>query len=328
MKKKIPNILSNQRQVVSNFLDRNEGLIIGDTEDVLDIKNQYLIETYKLLDIQKKIEKLNLAYGTVTADTGDGYDDFHYYPFVEIKKKGSGLNDILKKNNHLPCGFFCIHDWANIDRRSFDFYSSYHQYTNKKNLVKSIKVTSGSISIFPLSNNLKSNPFRSLSYFDSRDLSLFSLGKNKKLVIEKLKKFAEKSSFKFKLDGLYKINEDKKQKYNILKSVYFTYPMAYYSFLDFVKDLKKSGAKVELVNPYYKPFEDYEEEKLKAFQKELNLIKKQKNKKKGLGDVIKCQVENGIYNVYHTVIKSEADEYDSSSDQQISSAVLVINKEI
>ena len=159
-------------------------------------------------------------------------------------------------------------------------------------------------------------------------MNLFSLGKNKKLVIEKLKKFAEKSSFKFKLDGLYKINEDKKQKYNILKSVYFTYPMAYYSFLDFVKDLNKSGAKVELVNPYYKAFEEYEEEKLKAFQKELNLIKKQKNKKKGLGDVIKCQVENGIYNVYHTVIKSEADEYDSSSDQQISSAVLVINKEI
>ena len=75
MKKKIPNILSNQRQVVSNFLDRNEGLIIGDTEDVLDIKNQYLIETYKLLGIQRKIEKSNLAYGTVTADTGDGYDD-------------------------------------------------------------------------------------------------------------------------------------------------------------------------------------------------------------------------------------------------------------
>ena len=68
-------------------------------------------------------------------------------------------------------------------------------------------------------------------------MNLFSLGKNKKLVIEKLKKFAEKSSFKFKLDGLYKINEDKKQKYNILKSVYFTYPMSYYSFLDFVKDL-------------------------------------------------------------------------------------------
>ena len=62
--------------------------------------------------------------------------------------------------------------------------------------------------------------------------------------------------------------------------------------------------------------------------KKLNLIKKQKNKKKGLGDVIKCQVENGIYNVYHTDIRSEAGEYDSSSDQQISSAVLVINKEI
>ena len=78
MKKKIPNVLSNQRQVVSNFLDRNEGLIIGDTEDVLDIKNQYLIETYKLLGIQRKIEKLNLAYGTVTADTFDGYDAVSY----------------------------------------------------------------------------------------------------------------------------------------------------------------------------------------------------------------------------------------------------------
>ena len=40
---------------------------------------------------------------------------------LEIKKKGSGLNDLYKKNNHLPCGFFCIHDWANINRRDFDF---------------------------------------------------------------------------------------------------------------------------------------------------------------------------------------------------------------
>ena len=47
MTKKIPNFLSNQRLVVSNFLDRNEGLIIGDTKKVLDIKNQYLIETFK-----------------------------------------------------------------------------------------------------------------------------------------------------------------------------------------------------------------------------------------------------------------------------------------
>ena len=46
MKKKIPNFLANQRQVVSNFLDRNAGLIIGDTKKVHDIKNQYLIETY------------------------------------------------------------------------------------------------------------------------------------------------------------------------------------------------------------------------------------------------------------------------------------------
>ena len=328
MKKKRLNVLANQRHVVSNFLDRNDQLIIGDTEEVLDIKNQYLIETYKFTDLFHRIKNLNFTHGSVSADTGDGYDDFHYYPFIEIKKKGSGLNDLYKKNNHLPCGFFCIHDWANISRRSFDFYSSYHQYTNKKYLVKSIKVTSGSISIFPLSNNLKNNPFQSLSYFDSHDLNISSLGKNKKLVIGKIKKFAEKSLFKFKLNGLYNINEDKKQKINILKSFHFTYPMAYYSFLDFVKDLKKSGAKVEFKNPYYKSFEDYDEDKLKKFQKELNLIKKQKNKKKGLGDVIKCQVENGTYNVYHTAIRSEADEYDDNSDQQISSAVLVINKEI
>ena len=56
MKKKIPNFLANQRLVVSNFLDRNEGLIIGDTEKVLDIKNQYLIETY-LFTIYRQIEK-------------------------------------------------------------------------------------------------------------------------------------------------------------------------------------------------------------------------------------------------------------------------------
>ena len=97
MKKKIPNILANQKHVVSNFLDRNEGLIIGDTEKVLDIKNQYLIETYKF-DIHSNIKNLDLAYGSVTADTGDGYDDFAYYPFIEIKRKGSGLNDIFKNS--------------------------------------------------------------------------------------------------------------------------------------------------------------------------------------------------------------------------------------
>ena len=97
MKKKVPNLLANQRQVVSNFLDRNPDLIIGDTENVLDIKNQYLAQTYQLFGIRDFIKNLNLAIGTVSADTGDGYDDFHYYPLIEIKKKGSGLNDILKK---------------------------------------------------------------------------------------------------------------------------------------------------------------------------------------------------------------------------------------
>jgi len=325
MKKKIPNILANQKHVVSNFLDRNEGLIIGDTETVLDIKNQYLIETYKS-DIHSNIKNLDLAYGSVTADTGDGYDDFAYYPFIEIKRKGSGLNDIFKKNNHLPCGFFCIHDRANIHRRDFDFYESFHKFTDKKHFRKSIKVTSGSICIFPLSNNLQTNPFYSLSYFERHDLNLFSLGKNKKKVIDKIKNFADKSSFKFKIQGLYKMNEDKQKKYNLVKSASFTFNMAYHSFIDLVKDLKKLGAKVEFINQNFKSFEEHDKDELKIFQKELNLIKKQKNKKKGDGDIIKCQVENGEYDVYNTEIRCDDDIYEDKAYPQYSTAVLVLKK--
>ena len=326
MKKKIPNILANQRQVVSNFLDRNEGLIIGDTEQVLDIKNQFLIETYKF-DIYSHIKNLNLAYGTVDADTGDGYNDFHYYPFIEIKKKGSGLNDIFKKNNHLPCGFFCIHDWAPINRRSFDFYDLFHKFTSKKNFVKSIKISSGSICIFPLSNNLKNNPFYSLFIeLDKYDLNLISLGKNKKKVIDKIKKFSDKSSLKFKTQGLYKMNEDNEKKHNLVKSARFKYNFHYYSLRDFVEELKKSGAKLELINQNFKPFEEFDKEKIQSFQKELNLIKKQKNKKKGMGDIIKCNVENGIYNVYHPAIRGEDEIYEGKRYPQYSSAVLVLKK--
>ena len=326
MKKKIPNVLANQRHVVSNFLDRNDGLIIGDTEEVLDIKNQYLIQTYQFIDLHNRIKKLNLAYGSVSADTGDGYDDFHYYPFIEIKRKGSGLNDLYKKNNHLPCGFFCIHDWANIHRRDFDFIDSFHKFTNKKYFVKSIKVKSGSISIFPLSNNLQSNPFYSIDYMQPHYLNLFSLGKNKKKVIDKIKKFAENSSIKFKIKGLYKFKDEAHKKYNIANNAYFTYSTEYYSFLDFVQGLKKLGAKVEFFNPYYKSFDECDKDKLKLFQKELNLIKKQKNKKKGNGDIIKCEVENGEYNVYNTEIRCNDEIYDDKAHPQYSSAVLVIKK--
>ena len=326
MKKKRLNVLANQRHVVSNFLDRNDQLIIGDTEEVLDIKNQYLIETYKFTDLFHRIKNLNLAHGSVSADTGDGYDDFHYYPFIEIKKKGSGLNDLYKKNNHLPCGFFCIHDWANINRRDFDFIETFHKFTNKKYFIKTIKVKSGSISIFPLSNNLQSNPFNSISHYQPHYLNLFSLGKNKKKVIDKIKKFAQNSSIKFKLKGLYKFKDRKNKKYNIANNAYFTYPAAYNSFKDFVEDLKKLGAKVEFFNPSYKSFDECDEDKLKLFQKELNLIKKQKNKKKGNGDIIKCEVENGEYNVYNTDIRCDDEIYEDKVYPQYSSAVLVIKK--
>ena len=152
------------------------------------------------------------------------------------------------------------------------------------------------------------------------------MGKNKKIVIEKLKKKARTSSFKFKLDGLNKINEDQKQKKNIIKSACFSSPWEYHTYFEFVKDLEKSGAKVELINPSYKPYEDYDKDKLKIFQKELNSIKKQKNKKKGSGDLIKCQVENGIYNVYDTEIISEEDTSEDIEYPHYSKAVLVVKK--
>ena len=268
MKKKIPNILANQKNVVSNFLDRNAGLIVGDTEKVLDIKNQFLIQTYEF-DIHRYIKNLDIAYGSVTADTGDGYDDFHYYPLTEIKRKGSGLNDIFKKNTHLPCGFFCIHDYALINRRSFDFYELFHKFTNKKHFVKSINVSSSSICIFPLSNNLKNNPFSSLSlFFDKYDLNLISLGKNKKKIIDEIKKFSSKSSLKFKTEGLYKLKESDGKKYNLIKSAVFNYYYNYQTLRDFVEELKKSGAKLELINQNFKSFEEYDMERLNLFKKE------------------------------------------------------------
>ena len=101
-------------------------------------------------------------------------------PLAEaIKKisvqKGHNLSDTFKKNSHLPCGFICIHDWANINRQSFDFHNSFHEFTSKEYLVKSINVTSGSICIFPLSNNLNSFKgvnLKPLEEYDEDELKL------------------------------------------------------------------------------------------------------------------------------------------------------------
>ena len=331
LKKKIPNILVNQKNVVSNNLDYHAGLIVGDTEKVLDIKNQFLIQTYSNpefeFDFHRYIKNLDIAYGTVTADTGDAYDHFNYYPLTEIKRKGSGLNDISKKNTHLPCGFFCIHDYALINRRSFNFNELFHKFTNKKYFVKSITVSSSSICIFPLSNNIKNNPFsRASFYFDKYDLNLISFGKNKKKIIDEIKKFSSKSSFKFKIEGLNKFKESDGKKYNLIKSAVFDIYYYYQTLRDFVVELKKSGAKLELKSQNFKPFEEYDKEKLNLFKKELDLIKKQKNKKEGYGDVIKCNVENGIYNVYNTEIRCEDEIYEGKAHSQYSKAVLVLKK--
>ena len=92
--------------------------------------------------------------------------------------------------------------------------------------------------------------------------------------------------------------------------------------------MEKKGAKIEIIDRSVKPFDQYDinSKELKDFQKELNLLKKQKNKKKGMGDIIKCNVENGIYNVYHPAIRGEDEIYEGKRYPQYSSAVLVLKK--
>ena len=97
---------------------------------------------------------------------------------------------------------------------------------------------------------------------------------------------------------------------------------------DFIKNLESKGAKLDLINLNFKPLESVNDKDIKIFEKELNQIKKQKNKKKGFGDVIKCEVENGIYDVYNCHIRGEDEIYEGKTYPQYSSNVLVIKKGI
>ena len=138
MKKEIPDFLANQRQVSYNFLDGDNSLIIGDTEKVLDINNQFIIETSNLTNSEPLDNHKDLAVASIVVDTGDSFTPFQCYPLIEVKKSGSGLNDIFKKNNHLPSAFVCVHEYTKIDRRTFDISENYKDYTNNKYFIKSI----------------------------------------------------------------------------------------------------------------------------------------------------------------------------------------------
>ena len=216
--------MSNMKMVASTSLDRNDDIIIGDIEKVLDIKNQYTITTYSgtyEIEQLKMIRRIkDLACAGISGDNFDNYSDVHFYPLIDVKIKGSGINDILKKNNHAPTGFFCIHDATNIHRRHFDLYDTFFKFTKKKYFIKSVNINSGSICFYPLSNSLKTNPF--------------------------------------------------------------------YPIIEFKKDTPKI-------------FEEYDFDKIKLFEKELNLIKKQKNKKRQPGQIVKYIVDNGTYDVYNPI---------------------------
>ena len=222
MEKEIPDFIVNQRQVSYNFLEGDNSLIIGDTEKVLDIKNQYIIETSNHSNSEELDNHKDLAVASIAVDTGDSFTTFHCYPLIEVKKSGSGLSDILKKNNHPPSAFICLHEYTKMDRRTFDISKNYKTYTSKETFVKSIQISNNNISFLPKSNNLNC-PFTKVGTFDGGQ------------------KFPE----------------------------------------------------------------DYSKEEIKDFQKKLNLIKKQKNKKQGKGDIIKYDVENGVYDVYNPLIKAD-----------------------
>lgn len=222
MNEEIPDFIVNQRQVSYNFLDGDNSLIIGDTEKVLDIKNQFIIETSNHHNSKELDNHKDLAVASIYVDTGDLFTPFHCYPLIEVKKSGSGLSDILKKNNHPPSAFVCVHEYTKIHRRNFGISENYNDYTNKKYFIKSIQISNNNISFLPKLNNLNS-PFIKLETFDASQ------------------KFPE----------------------------------------------------------------DYSKEEIKDFQKRLNLIKKQKNKKKGKCDIIKYDVENGVYDVYNPSIRAD-----------------------
>ena len=222
MNKEILDFIVNQRQVSYNFLDGDNSLIIGDTEKVLDIKNQFIIETSHHHNSKELDNHKDLAVASIYVDTGDLFTPFHCYPLIEVKKSGSGLSDILKKNNHPPSAFVCIHEYTKIHRRNFGISENYNDYTNKKNFIKSIQISNNNISFLPKLNNLNA-PFIKLETYGASQ------------------KFPE----------------------------------------------------------------DYSKEEIKDFQKKLNLIKKQKNKKKGKCDIIKYDVENGVYDVYNPSIRAD-----------------------
>ena len=236
MKKNIPNFLSNSSLEVSNSIYKDDILIVGDMDEVLNVKNQYLLTTYQFSNEPNKFfvksenpfknfinKGTKLAYTKIfTQEETDNYTDLRYYPLIDIKIKGSGLRDILKKNKHASTGIICVHDFTNIHRRDFDMYDNYYKFIKKKNFVKSIKISSSKICFFPVSNDLKKNPF--IKY----------------------------------------------------------------------QDYQK-----------FKKFEEYNKDEILLFEKELKSIKNKKNKKKGIGNIVKFEVDNGTYNIYNSEYKND-----------------------
>ncbi len=133
--------------------------------------------------------------------------------------------------------------------------------------------------------------------------------------------------FQLDMSVLKKMKGKKKYRENLVKS-FKEDGYKYREFIEFSEKLEKKGAKIEIIDRSVKPFDQYDlnSKELKDFQKQLNSLKKQKNKRSGNNDIIKCDVENGIYDVYNPDIRAEDEIYEGKKYSQYSSAVLVLKK--
>ena len=233
-KSKFPMFFGHKRGEGSTSLHKHRGLIIGDLEKVIDLKTQYLIETFNLdfatgdLDSIKNIKEL--TYAEVSAED-DGYTDYLFYPLLEKNKKN-------------PTAFLCLHLYTcpYLDEKGIGINSLIEKYVKKKYLIKKININCGKICFFPLANDLKNKPFVT-KIFDNFNLNLISPGKNRIEVIKQIRKIRE--------CGLEEAKKITEKLPSLIKSWKETPTFTFWDrkrVRDIRDELIKCGAKVELIN--------------------------------------------------------------------------------
>tara|TARA_B110000027_G_C16035466_1_gene262867 strand:+ start:205 stop:933 length:729 start_codon:yes stop_codon:yes gene_type:complete len=152
----------NCRRFEGNTILTASTLVVGDIERVLDLKTQYLIESYSLDLCKGKNNSIKQfkEIEIVNVDANDGGSpDYHFFPLAE--------NDSLGNRNKTPTGIFGMHMYTyeylakKADPYRVIFNILIKKYVKKKNLIKKINIISGIICAYPaLNQNSKlDNPF-------------------------------------------------------------------------------------------------------------------------------------------------------------------------